>query len=170
MLRIDRVAMASGNDRPYYSGKHKAHGVNVQVIADPVGRLIWASPALPGARHDAGAAAHHDIPAALAAAEVTAYADTAYRGAGLTIRNPGLPRRAQEIDLHHERDRGPQRPLPPGRPTTWALPTEQAAPKILYLTVRERRPNRVIPTGQFPGWKAILNGLAMTYGDRLNIN
>ena len=62
LLRIDRVAMASGNDRAYYSGKHKAHGVNVQVIADPAGRLIWASPALPGARHDAGAAAEHGIP------------------------------------------------------------------------------------------------------------
>jgi DDE superfamily endonuclease len=56
LLRIDRVAMASGRDRPYYFGKHKAHGVNVQVIADPAGRLIWASPALPGARHDMGAA------------------------------------------------------------------------------------------------------------------
>jgi hypothetical protein len=49
LLRIDRVGMASGRDRPYYSGKHKCHGVNVQVIADPAGRLIWASPALPGA-------------------------------------------------------------------------------------------------------------------------
>jgi len=54
LLRIDRVAMASKNDRPYYSGKAKAHTVNVQVIADPAGRLIWASPALPGARHDPG--------------------------------------------------------------------------------------------------------------------
>ena len=49
LLRIDRVAMVSGRDRPYYSGKHKAHGVNVQVLADPAGRLIWASAALPGA-------------------------------------------------------------------------------------------------------------------------
>ena len=55
LLRIDRVAMASKGGRRYYSGKYKAHGVNVQVIADPAGRLIWASPALPGARHDAGA-------------------------------------------------------------------------------------------------------------------
>jgi hypothetical protein len=46
---------------PYYSGKHKCHGVNVQVIADPAGRLIWASPALPGARHDMGAAREHGI-------------------------------------------------------------------------------------------------------------
>ena len=35
LRRIDRVGMAGGRDRPYYSGKHKCHGVNVQVIADP---------------------------------------------------------------------------------------------------------------------------------------
>jgi hypothetical protein len=40
LLAIDRVGMASGRDRPYYSGKHKRHGVNVQVIADPAGRLV----------------------------------------------------------------------------------------------------------------------------------
>lgn len=50
------------------------------------------------------------------------------------------------------------------------FPTEQAAMKILYLTVRERRPNRSNPTGRINGWKSILNTLAMTYGDRLNIN
>ncbi len=88
LLRIDRVAMASKRDRPYFSGKHKAHGVNVQVIADPIGRLIWASPALPGARHDAGAAREHTIPDALAAAGVTASADSAYCGVGPTIRAP----------------------------------------------------------------------------------
>ena len=88
LLRIDRVAMASGNDRPYFSGKHKCHGVNVQVIADPAGRLIWASPVLPGARHDAGAAAHHALPAALTAAGVTTYADSAYHGVASTIRAP----------------------------------------------------------------------------------
>jgi hypothetical protein len=47
LLRIDRVAMASRGDRACYSGKHKALGVNVQVIAAPACRLIWASPALP---------------------------------------------------------------------------------------------------------------------------
>jgi hypothetical protein len=62
LLRIDRVGMAGGRDRPYYSGKHKCHGVNVQVIADPTGRLIRASPALPGARHDMGAAREHGRP------------------------------------------------------------------------------------------------------------
>jgi hypothetical protein len=52
LLRIDRVGMRSRRDRPYYSGTYKCHGVNVQVIADPAGRLIWASPTLPGSRHD----------------------------------------------------------------------------------------------------------------------
>jgi hypothetical protein len=40
LLRIDRFGMASGHDRTFYSGKHKAHGLNVQVIAGPVGRLV----------------------------------------------------------------------------------------------------------------------------------
>ncbi len=56
LLRIDRAGMTGGHDRPYYSGKHKAHGLNVQVIADPAGRLVWVSPALPGSRHDIAAA------------------------------------------------------------------------------------------------------------------
>ncbi len=38
--------------------------------------------------------------------------------------------------------------------------------KVLYLTVLERRPNRANPTGRIPGWKSILNTLAITYGDR----
>jgi hypothetical protein len=41
--------MTSGHDRAFYSGKHKRHGLNVQVIADPIGRLVWISPVLPGA-------------------------------------------------------------------------------------------------------------------------
>ena len=69
LLRIDRVAMASGGDRAFYSGKHRCHGPNVQVLADPVGRLVWISPVLPGARHDMGAAREHGIIDALAAAE-----------------------------------------------------------------------------------------------------
>jgi hypothetical protein len=43
LIPIDRVT----DQKPHYSGKHKRHGVNVQVIADPAGRLIWASPSLP---------------------------------------------------------------------------------------------------------------------------
>jgi hypothetical protein len=52
LLSIDRIAAA----RPFYSGKHRKHGMNLQVIADPHGRLLWASPALPGAVHGIKAA------------------------------------------------------------------------------------------------------------------
>jgi hypothetical protein len=36
LIPIDRVA----DQKPYYSGKHRRHGVNVQVVADATGRLI----------------------------------------------------------------------------------------------------------------------------------
>ena len=35
LIAIDRVGMRTGADRLYYSGKHKRHGLNVQVRTDP---------------------------------------------------------------------------------------------------------------------------------------
>ena len=84
LLPIDRIAA----DRPYYSGRYKKHGMNVQVIADPIGRLLWASTALPGAVHDIKAARTHEIIDALAEAGVRCWADKAYQGAGGTVRVP----------------------------------------------------------------------------------
>ena len=121
LLSIDRVGMASGYDRAFFSGKHKRHGVNVQVIADPAGRLVWASPALPGARHDMGAAREHGIINALNAAGVHTVADTAYQGGGPAVRVPQRRRRLdldtgryrrlsrvqKEVNAAHARQRGP---------------------------------------------------------------
>jgi hypothetical protein len=84
LLSIGRIAA----DRPFYSGKHKKHGMNVQVITDPTRRLLWASPALPGAVHDIKAARTHGIIDALEEAGVECWADKGYRGAGGTIRLP----------------------------------------------------------------------------------
>ncbi|MGW0827497.1 IS5 family transposase [Streptomyces sp. NPDC002845] len=84
LLPIDRIAA----DRPFYSGKHKKHGMNVQVIADPKGRLLWASPALAGAVHDVRAAREHGIIDALAEAGINCWADKGYQGAGGTVRLP----------------------------------------------------------------------------------
>ncbi|MGW7823624.1 IS5 family transposase [Streptomyces puniciscabiei] len=84
LLPIDRIAA----DRPFYSGKHKKHGMNVQVIADPFGRLLWASPAMPGAVHDVRAAREHGIVGALAEAGIKCWADKGYRGVGGTVRIP----------------------------------------------------------------------------------
>ena len=120
LLRIDRVGMASDYNRGFYSGKHKCHGLNVQVIADPVGRLVWISPVLPGARHDMGAAREHSIIDALNA-EITTIADTAYQGGGAAIRVPQrrrrvdpdtgryrrLSRNQKDVNTAHARQRGP---------------------------------------------------------------
>lgn len=84
LLPIDRRAA----DRPYYSGKHRRHGMNVQVLADSLGRLIWVSPALPGAVHDIRAARTHGIPQPLTAAGVTCWADKGYQGACGAVRVP----------------------------------------------------------------------------------
>ncbi|MGX1249488.1 hypothetical protein RKD48_001999 [Streptomyces ambofaciens] len=84
LLPIDRIAA----DRPFYSGKHKKHGMNVQVIADPAGRLLWASPALPGAVHDIRATRTHGVIDAVEEVGVECWADKGYRGAGGTIRVP----------------------------------------------------------------------------------
>jgi hypothetical protein len=121
LLSIDRVGMTSGYDRVFYSGKHKRHGVNVQVLADPAGRLVWASAALPGARHDMGAARDHGLIEGLNSGGIRVVADTAYQGGGQAIRVPQrrrridpdtgryrrLSRAQKEVNAAHARQRGP---------------------------------------------------------------
>lgn len=50
-----------GDGRADYSAKHRRHGVNVQVVTDPQGEVLWLSPALPGHCHDLTAARAHRI-------------------------------------------------------------------------------------------------------------
>ncbi|MFE7427937.1 transposase family protein [Streptomyces sp. NPDC057545] len=97
LLPIDRIAA----DTPYYSGKHKRHGMNIQVLTDPFGRLLWASPALPGSAHDLTAARHHGIIDALAEADVKCWADKAYQGAGHPVRVPFRGRRLKRWKRRH---------------------------------------------------------------------
>jgi hypothetical protein len=47
LAECDRV----GDSRADFSHKHHRHGVNVQVVTDPAGKLLWISPALPGRVH-----------------------------------------------------------------------------------------------------------------------
>lgn len=76
LLPIDRIAA----DRPFYSGKHRKHGMNVQVLTDPFGKLIWASPSLAGAVHDIRAARSHGLLDALNTGGIRCWADKAYQG------------------------------------------------------------------------------------------
>ncbi|MFG3702870.1 transposase family protein, partial [Micromonospora sp. NPDC047620] len=109
LIPIDRVA----DQKPYYSGKHKRHGVNVQVIADAAGRLVWASPALPGSIHDLTAARTHGIIEALTSADVMTFADKGYQGAHGSVRTPfkrhrfrpKLSRRQKAVNRAHAKIR-----------------------------------------------------------------
>ncbi|MCX2923078.1 transposase family protein [Streptomyces sp. NEAU-W12] len=107
VLPIDRIAA----DQPYYSGKKKHHGMNVQVLADPAGRLVWVSDALPGATHDLTAARAHGIPAALAAEDIKCSADKAYQGAGPAVRVPIRGKHLRGRRRRHNRDHAKIRSL-----------------------------------------------------------
>ena len=74
LIPIDRAA-----DRPFYSGKHKRHGMNLQVIAGPRGGIRWVSGALPGSVHDKKAERMRGVLAELQAAGL------------VTPRRQGLP-------------------------------------------------------------------------------
>ncbi|MEU9102288.1 transposase family protein [Streptomyces sp. NPDC048361] len=97
LLPIDRIAA----DTPYHSGKHKRHGMNVQVLTDPFGQPLWASPAPPGATHDLTAARTHHIIDALAEAGLRCWADKAYQGAGRHVRVPFRGRSLKQWKRRH---------------------------------------------------------------------
>ncbi|MBE1586694.1 hypothetical protein H4W80_004952 [Nonomuraea angiospora] len=84
LIRTDRIAA----DRPYFSGKHRVHGMNVQVIASPNGTIPWTSGALPGKAHDPSAARIWGILRALQEAGNITLADKAYQGAESPIVTP----------------------------------------------------------------------------------
>ena len=82
LIPIDRVAA----DRPFYSGKHKRHGMNLQVIASPGGDVLRVSGALPGSVHDKKAEWIWDVLAELEAAGLVTLADKGYRQATTSLR------------------------------------------------------------------------------------
>ncbi len=96
LVDTDRVTDATGPDR-WYSGEHKRHGGNIQVLADTAGRPLWTSPVEPGSTHDLAAARAHVLPALYWAAStaglgLATLADKAYTWTGTGIRTP-YPRR-----------------------------------------------------------------------------
>src|SRR5580692_3508361 len=77
LILVGRVAA----DRPFYSGKHRKHGMNLQVIASPDGGIVWVSGALPGSVHDKKAEWIWGVLAALDAAGLVVLADKGYQAA-----------------------------------------------------------------------------------------
>ena len=107
VIPIDRVAA----DRPFYSGKHRKHGMNLQVIASPQGDILWVSGALPGAVHDLRAARIWGIVRRLATAGLIVLADKGYIGAGEPVITPyrgrNKPASQKAANRAHARLRAP---------------------------------------------------------------
>ncbi|MFD0857028.1 transposase family protein [Actinomadura adrarensis] len=107
LVAIDRVAA----DRPFYSGKHRRHGMNLQVIAAPDGRLLWVSGPLRGSVHDLKAARIWGVIRALASTGMLVLADKAYQGAGDHVLTPykgrDKPESQKDANRAHARLRGP---------------------------------------------------------------
>ncbi|MGK3945256.1 transposase family protein, partial [Streptomyces caeruleatus] len=78
LAECDRV----GDSRGDYSAKHRRHGVNIQVVTDPAGTVLWISPALPGRTHGLTAARTQRIIRICERQGVPILADRAYTGAG----------------------------------------------------------------------------------------
>lgn len=86
LIRTDRLP-----SRAFYSGKHKAYGVNVQQFTDGAGDPLWSSPGLPGATHDLTSLRALGIEctlAWLARRGVVILADKGYQGAPDAITTP----------------------------------------------------------------------------------
>jgi hypothetical protein len=97
-VNLDGVVIPTGRVRTpgpsraglWWSGKHRHHGGNVQVISAPDGWPLWTSEVRPGREHDITCARTHGVIDALAAAgdTVTGIADLGYEGAADVLRVP----------------------------------------------------------------------------------
>jgi hypothetical protein len=106
LIPVDRVAA----DRPFYSGKHKRHGMNLQVIASPDGDIVWVSGPLPGAVHDMKAQWIWGVLAELEAAGLVVLADKGYQGstyAKIPYKGRNKPESQKQANKAHAKLRAP---------------------------------------------------------------
>lgn len=86
----------------WYSGKHRAHGGNIQALSAPNGHPLWVSDVEPGSVHDLTAAREHLLGGCSWAASqlgLPTLADGGYQGAGAGVHTP-VPKPAgnQQLD------------------------------------------------------------------------
>lgn len=100
VIAIDRVNTPGPNGADlWWSGKHKHHGGNIQVISAPDGWPLWVSEVRPGREHDVTCARAHGIVAALALVrtDLPTLADLGYEGAAAIVRVPVKKRTREKL-------------------------------------------------------------------------
>ena len=107
LIPVDRLAA----DRPFYSGKHKKHGINLQVIASPDGGILWVSGVLPGSVHDKKAEWIWGVLDELEKACVVTLADKGYQGSSWAKKTrsgkENKPESQKEANRAHAKLRAP---------------------------------------------------------------
>jgi hypothetical protein len=110
---IDGTLIPAGRvaaDRPFYSGKHKRHGMNLQVIASPCGDILWVSGPLPGAVPDMKAQWIWGVLAELEAAGLVVLAGKGYQGstyAKIPYKGRNKPESQKQANKAHAKLRAP---------------------------------------------------------------
>jgi DDE superfamily endonuclease len=158
LIPVDRVVA----NRPSYSGKHRKHGMNLQVIASPDGDILWVSGALPGSVHDKEAEWIWGVLGELEAAGLVTLADKGYQGstyARIPYRGRNKPESQKQANKAHAKLRSP------GERERAAQDLEdspQAAPlPLARWPAHQGYPRIADPRDIRPGWKRL------TYASRL---
>lgn len=105
VVRTDRVSTPGPNGADlWWSGKHKHHGGNVQVLSTPDGRPIWVSEVRPGREHDStcAKAAECLLPLLEQAgkAGMPTLTDLGYQGVSIAIRHPVKKPKGKDLTDH----------------------------------------------------------------------
>jgi len=106
LIAIDRVA----RDRPFYSGKHKRHGMNLQVIASPTATCsgsLARCPARSTTRRRSGSGACRTNWSARAWSPSPIRATRAVPGQRSPTRGKGKPESQKQANRAHAKLRGP---------------------------------------------------------------
>jgi hypothetical protein len=110
LIPIDRVA----DQAPYYSGKHRRHGMLLIVLAGPQGQLLWCSKAYGARTHELTAADETGLLWATSQHQLSVLADKGYQGAPGHVLTPyraergwPLPPQYKKANTAHAGARGP---------------------------------------------------------------
>jgi hypothetical protein len=107
VIRTDRVGTPGPNGADlWWSGKHKHHGGNIQVLSTPDGWPLWTSPVRPGREHDTTCARKADglldALTALADAGVPTLTDLGYENLSPALRTPVKKPKGRELTIEQK--------------------------------------------------------------------
>jgi hypothetical protein len=179
VIRTDHVAAPGPNGADlWWSGKHKHHGGNTQVIATPDGWPIWVSPVRPGREHDTTCARHHGLIDALnriaAEPDMPTLVDLGYENAGAGFRHPhkkpagGELTEAQQTynkvirGIHGVCERANSLLEPPSRPCAGSASTPAASRRSPPQPSSYSNSSTTAPSERS-------HNVAIHYGERLNV-